>query len=85
LLKTLLQYRFVFLTHTAYPAELLYAVPSLLVAITKLQNFFRLHEMYIHEYRILICEPERKTLFRRSLRTRENNIKVDMKDKSARL
>jgi len=41
--------------------------------------------MYKHEYGISVCEPDRKTLFGRSRRTRENNIKLDMKDKIARL
>jgi len=38
LLKNATDVPFCILTHRAYPAQLLYAVPSFLVTITKLQN-----------------------------------------------
>jgi len=51
----------------------------------KVTEFFRLHEMYKHEYGLAVCEPERRKLVGKSRRRRENNIKVEMKDKGERL
>jgi len=59
--------------------------PATFSGYYKVTELFRLQEMYNHEYRIAVCEPERKTVVGKSRRERENNIKVDMKDKVARL